>query len=343
MCLGIVLNIKASDSAVNKSAGEINSQRGYRTEAEVLIINDGGDAAFPVPDCVILPSGASGIDNFHEELPTASDYLIDGSRWDGNMNVDTDKLVGDRCIVAFIGGHTSQPVILSSYPHPSNRHDPATQGEAEGTLVQGRRLLKRYAGAKITITSKGSIFVDTNESNSLLSAQKGASERKKREEGGDIVLDVKPGRRLEIDFNPSVPKPDEPSTPQANPPQGEFLRNTENTTVRFTDAEIELIAKEAVKIISRTTDIVLQPAVNLLLGSADAEQRMVLGDLWQSMMSQVLAALAGHTHGTGVGPSGPPLAPQLTTFTDAKTSVDAAEQLSSFIYGQKDPTVYGDE
>ena len=348
LCLGIILNIRWSDDEDNKSAGETNEQRGYRTEAEVLIINDGGDALFRVPDCVVLPCGASGMDNFHEELPLASDYLVDGTRWDGNMNVDTEKLVGDRCIVAFIGGNTAQPVMLSWYPHPSNRHDPATiglvAGETSDTLVQGRRLLKRYAGMQLTVTSKGSVFLDTNESNSALSPTSAGTTRKKRDEGGDVVVSVKSGRRLEVNFNPTVPDPDEPSLPQPNPPQGRFERSTANTTVRFTDSEIELIAKEAVKIISQNTDIILQPAVNLLLGSEEATENLVLGQLWKTLMSSVLGALMSHTHGTGVGPSGPPLPPELTTFTTEKTGVDNGNQLSDFIFAQKiAATTNGDE
>lgn len=338
--LGIVLNIRDSDAENNKSAGETNEQRGYRTEAEILVINDGGDALFPIPDCTVLPPGSCGMDNFHEELPLASDFLIDGTRWDGNMDVDTDKLVGDRCIVGFIGGNTAQPVMLSWYPHPSNRTDPATQGNQEGTLVQGRRLLKRYAGTKVTVTSNGSIYVNTNEANALLVPGQAGASRKKRDSGGDIILDIKPGRRLEIDFNPDVSNPDEPSLPQTNPPRGSFARSTDNTTVRFTDAEIQLIAKEMVHIISTNTNIILEPAMELLLGGETASERMVLGDTWKSIMSGVLFALTTHTHGTGVGPSGPPLnVPnnELTTFTTAYNDVENDEPLSTFIKGQKDP------
>lgn len=339
--LGVVLRVYSSDDTGNKCANLYTNTRGPRTEADVMIVNDGIDSPWPVPNVVILPHGACGIDNFHEELPRGSEFLIDGTRWDGNMSVDAEKLSGDWCLVSFIGGVLTQPVMTHWFPHPSNRYDPATQGVTGDTLIQGRRLFKRYAGARMTVTSKGSVFLDTNESHSLISAADEGAKRQKREDGGDVVINVKPARKLEVNFNRSVPDPDEPSLPQPNPEQGQFARSTDNTIVRFTQNEIELIAKEAVKIISQNADIILQPAVNLLLGSETADERMVLGDTWKSIMSGVLLALTTHTHGTGVGPSGPPLDVDpntaLSTFTAAYDDVENDEPLSSFIKGQKDP------
>lgn len=78
----------------------------------------------------------------------------------------------------------------------------------------------------------------------------------------------------------------------------------------------------------------LAAKTKVLLGR-NADEPMVLGNEWKTLQETVLQALIEHTHPTGVGPSGPPLPPQLTTFTQMLQSL--ASRLSTYIFGKKDP------
>jgi len=73
----------------------------------------------------------------------------------------------------------------------------------------------------------------------------------------------------------------------------------------------------------------------LRLGGVDSAEPLVLGTQLQNLLSNVLAALATHTHPTGVGPSGPPA--NAATFTTAKTAVDAGDLNSEIAFTQKEP------
>jgi len=76
-------------------------------------------------------------------------------------------------------------------------------------------------------------------------------------------------------------------------------------------------------------------AQGMFLGSQDSDEPLVCGNLLKSAMSDILGALLTHTHPTGTGPSGPPLPPEFTTFTNLKASVDAGDQLSLFAFTQR--------
>ncbi len=56
--VGVILRVFYSDDPNNRSAAENNSQRGYHTEAQVLVIHDGTDTPWFLPHVKILPVGA---------------------------------------------------------------------------------------------------------------------------------------------------------------------------------------------------------------------------------------------------------------------------------------------
>lgn len=55
-------------------------------------------------------------------------------------------------------------------------------------------------------------------------------------------------------------------------------------------------------------DVQIRPADgrDAFIGDQGATENLVLGQLWKTMMSTVLNAIAAHVHPTGTGPSGPP-------------------------------------
>lgn len=245
-----------------------------------------------------------------------------------------------NCVVSFIGGKLSQPFIVSWWPHPFNRTDPATSSTNGNSLAQGRRYFKRYRGVKHVITDNGNVYLDTNEANSTIVPGSTPS-RKNNDTGGDIHVDVKPTRELEINFNNIVDNTDEPSLPQANPSQGSRTRQDTSTRVTLDKDQIELIAGEIAKILARTgnveitagTDVNISPTSKLNFGGPTATEPMVLGTQWQAAMTRILLALVAHNHSSPVGPTSPPLnAPAFSAEIDLLTN-----SLSQFIFGKATP------
>jgi len=73
----------------------------------------------------------------------------------------------------------------------------------------------------------------------------------------------------------------------------------------------------------------------IYFGTEAAAEPMVLGELWKTLMDTLMQALIDHTHPTGTGPSGPMNVPQSTTIGTLQSGVNAGDQLSNFIKGQK--------
>lgn len=308
--LGVVLNLHPSDDFhKNKSAIAKQDGRGSRWEAEVLVLNDGTDTYMTLPNVVILPRGPSGIDDFSEDLPKPCSQMIDGSRFKANMaSIDPYKLDGDFVIVQFIGGKITQPVITNWYPHPSNFTDPSTQGIKQGTLVQGKRSLKRYNGVELTVTPAGSVHLDTNNSGStVVGTDKGPS-RKSNVRGGDVMVNVKPGRTCEVNFNPTVPNPTgEPSLPQPNPPAQPNARQDTNTALTMDKDFINAVAGQVVQLVGKIV------ADGILLGEEPTDH-VIKGETHQatynafvSVFNALVETYAAHTHPTPNGQSGRPL------------------------------------
>lgn len=331
--VGIVLSVYPSDHPENRSSIEKDDQRGSQMEADVYIINDGQEGGhIVIPNVVIQPQGPSGIDDFSDAYPRPTTQLTDGGKYDPSLSeLDPDKLDGDRCLVQFIGGDFNQPVMTGWMPHPENRKDPSTGAYAEGTLRQGRTLRRRYRGLLATITDEGSLFINTNESGSIVKGSEAGVVRELTDLGGDIQVDMKNNRQLEINFNPPVEDPEnQPSLIQRNPPAtGEATEERTETDTRFyMDKDfIRAVAGQVIEMSSGST---------MHFGTqAGATENLVLGQKFKELLEDLIDAILALQVPTGVGPSGFPI--NSPTFTALKATVTNEDQLSNWVFTQKDP------
>lgn len=237
--LGVVLSVYASDDRINVSASKTlsNKRKGTRCEARVLVVNDGMDVPWIIPNVVLLPPSSSGIDNYSEELPKGCSQTVDGKQL--TISVDPYSLDGDFCLVGFVGGNIKQPYLLKWWPHPKNDTDPATGGNS-GFVDQGRRFFKRFQGTKLTINNNGDISLDTSEAGSSVQGSATGITRVPKEIGGNIQVDVKPSKQLEINFNPVV---------------NSGTRQDTSSRLTMTKDEVDMIANAVVNILTRTGNI----------------------------------------------------------------------------------------
>jgi hypothetical protein len=318
--LGIVLSITSSDDPQNRTATFSQDQRGSRTEATVLILNDGSDNPWVIPNVVVLPGGLTGIDNYHEEIPRGCSQMLDGSSFNSTFaGIDVEKLDGDWCIVQFIGGSIEQAFISNWWPHPGNVTDPATSGvSGNGILNQGRRFFKRYQGTKFTITDSGNVFVDTTNANAKLGGSPSGPSYQASEKGGDIQVDVKASRQLQLNWNPPIEPYVDQSVPQKNPPPAPGkTRETSASYITFTKDELDFLAGKIIKIIAQTETALLQSKKDVTVKSTDGNAELVatevhlngnghpapLFDTFEQDLAQCLTDLSkGLAKGTGGGP-----------------------------------------
>jgi hypothetical protein len=255
--LGIVINVYAADDPLNKSSVPKQDQRGTQIECNVLVVNDGRSTSWILPNVVVLSHAPTGVDNFHEELPRPCTMMLDGTEFSTDLRgIDMTKLDGDWVVVGFIGGSINQPYVIGWWPHPSNRRDSATGNiSGLGNLRQGRRSLRRINGASLTVTDKGSVYVDTNEAGASLVPGPVVT-KKTPDPGGDIKVSVKKSRTFELNWNPTVAQPElEPSLPQANPPQGTFIREDVVTRITADKDLVEMIAGSVLKLMARSENL----------------------------------------------------------------------------------------
>jgi hypothetical protein len=328
--LGVVLNAYYADDPYNVGSSSQGGRGkvGSHVEARVLVVNDGTDCQWILPNVVVTPNSGSGYDDYAEELPHGTSKTIDGTALNLGQ-IDTVKLDGDWCIVDFVGGSIEQPFMVTWWPHPGNRVDPVTQNAAEqGGIEQGRRMVKRFQGTRFTVTSEGSVYLDTNEANT----ERDQGTREPQETGGDVRVNVKPERELEVNFNPSVFE----VNPDGSPVEPDLLHGPQPVPkTRETDLTRLLFSKEFVRMVAGEI-MELRAFQKLTLGDDTATENFVLGQQWKAMMSSVLDAIANHTHPTGVGPSGTLAPPQSVTIATKKNEVDNEDHLSDWIFGQKD-------
>lgn len=328
--LGVVLNVYYADDHYNVGSnrqGDVGKV-GSHIEARVLVVNDGTDSPWILPNVIVTPNSGSGADDYAEEIPHGITQTVDGSELDLQV-LDTRKLDGDYCVVDFLGGSIDQPFMVTWWPHPANRVDPATRNEAEtGNMEQGRRWVKRFQGTRFAVTSEGSVYIDTNEANTAPTI----NGREPNDVGGDIRVNVKPEREMEVNFNPSVLEVDA----EGNPVEPDLL-HTRNATPqeRAVDFTKLFMSKQFVRAVAGEL-LQMSAFQKMVLGDDTAAENFVLGQQWKSMMSAVLDAVLYHIHPTGVGPSGSMTGTQATTIANAKTDVDNEEHLSDWIFGQKD-------
>lgn len=209
--LGIVLEVNYANNYLNNRTAVNNFKgRGTRAEATVLMVNDGADNSSILTNVVILPMGKSDFQDYQEELPTPAFRMInEGEEFSESLRgVDISKLDGSFCIVQFVGGSITQPIMTHWFPHLSNTFDPATDGSngiADNPLLdQKNRFLKRFAGTTLCISANGDIYLDTTKAASERRVVDQKVELYEYEDGGDVKLNIKEGRELEINFNPPI-------------------------------------------------------------------------------------------------------------------------------------------
>lgn len=344
--VGIVLAVHFSDDPQNATAKSHSDQRGSAVTCDVIVVGDGTVNSWLIPNCVVLPEGPSGVDDFCEAIPRPTTQMIDGSNYKSSLsNIDYNKLDGDWCVVGFIGGSVEMPIILKWWPHPSNRQDPATAGfpvqtPSQGltdakTLDQGRRYFRRFAGMKYTVTAEGSVFLDTNESNSDFVGAAAGPQRQPNDAGGDVQVDVKPSRQAQVNFNAPVPLPKkQPSLPQPNPPQGEQTRSTDRTTVTLDKDTISLLAGKIAEILTSDDYIDLHAKTKVRLRGDDGDNSVILGDTdpancdhavkgetFRDLFNGFINWSIHHIHPSPVGPTGEPEAPFTQTMDDTQLSL----------------------
>lgn len=334
--VGVITNLRASDDPSNALTVPTSSQRGYGHTCDVYAIAHGNDNPWIIPNVVILPRGPSGVDDYCEDLPRPASIMADGSKFDGNYGaIDLRKCDGDWGVVLFIGGSTMSPILINWFPHPGNTVDPATFGYAlqpaqkgqtdAKTLKQGRRSFRRTAGLKRTVTEQGSLYIDTNESNAQFAGSSSTNQftRTARDDGGDIQVDVKPARQLQVNFNPPVALPDDaPGTPQPNPPVGpQQDRKTDSTAVTLDKDTVELIAGEVVRLLAKSKNIEIHAKTKVTVVGDDSTDAVLLGDtdasncdhavngetFFNNRYDMLVQALLVHTHGSAVGPTDVPI------------------------------------
>jgi len=94
---------------------------------------------------------------------------------------------------------------------------------------------------------------------------------------------------------------------------------------------------EEITISYKGTMLVSLTPSGIFLGTKDATEPMVLGELWKTLMSDILGELLTHTHvaPAGGGPTLPPSVPEITALTALQGEINAGNHISNFIFGQK--------
>ena len=255
---GIVLSVQPSDAQHNICADSSSLRRGPRNECSVIVTGNFNDPDLWLNNVIIPPSSPSGIDNYSENLPRGcSKDLIDGIVYNPDfVEVDTSKLDGERCVVAFVGGRIDHAFIQCWWPHPHNNFDPATTGRAYkgGALQQVNldknrfRSVRRINGTEIVVNPFGSVYLDTQQAARSVLIKGTKPESTQIDKGGHVQVDIKPKSQFELNWNlkptrgprigagsnsskpvfdPSLLHPDQPldsKVPPARPTERTFIR-----------------------------------------------------------------------------------------------------------------------
>lgn len=232
LMLGVVLDVRMSDSLANRSAQQRHDRLGFQHECDVLVLNDGSSSYMTMQKVVIPPRSPSGLDNYEEQLPRGCTGLASGGEYNQELHrIDPYDLDGDWCVIGFVGGLLDHPFVLSWWPHSRNPFDPATSGEGQegNTLQQQGRYFRRVNGVEQVITTKGDVILSTTFSNSRLNPSgdpdRGRFPRHLDEDvGGSVRVYIKPSQSVELTFNMQedgigIRDAADPEMPQINPPQ----------------------------------------------------------------------------------------------------------------------------
>ncbi len=272
LMVGVVLEVQQADNILNRSSWQRGDRRGVRHEATVLVIDDGTGAYTLLRNVAILPWGPSGIDSYTESLPRPVTGTVTDAEYNTQLHqIDVQSLDGDYCLVGFIGGRMSNPVMLSWFPHPRNTVDPATSGHGnpnssgQGTTLVQHRHFQRIYGVEHTITAAGDIYLSTVLAGGTVKPTQdlvdGRFARDVPDVGGAIFLDVKPGQLVELNFNPVVPGTNpfgwDDNLPQQNP-RGNGqpgTREDEKTILHIDENLINMRTPEAIEFLTDTLTV----------------------------------------------------------------------------------------
>ena len=204
----IILSVQPSDSPDNLSSGVVSDSRGFRHECSVLVVDNNGEPSLILENVVIPPQSHSGINDFEEDLPRGVVEHVDKMELSENWkNLDWSRLDGEHCIVAFIGGSIDKPYIQNWWPHPANKHDPATTGAACLQQVDVKkyktRAMRRVNGVLWLVTGTGDCYLNTSEANSSIEVSP-KPKRTQYEKGGNVQVDIKSSQQLEVNWNTFV-------------------------------------------------------------------------------------------------------------------------------------------
>ena len=308
--IGVVQNVFFADDDFNTLTVKRHDRKAHVCQARILVLNDGSSSPTILPNVMVLPQSGTGSDDFHEEIPKGTTGTIDGTP----LAEDTQpwKLNGDWCVVHFIGGSIHQPVMLNWFPHPGNHRDSATKDVSKGNLAQGRRWVKRFSGARLAITSKGTLILDTNESNSPLNTD--LRTRELSEEGGDLKINIKNSRKFEMNFNPSVFDETEPDflyTPSVkNSPQSrkeiasqlladkDFIKELAGRVIQIAGNQDGTDHNDTVLLGQTPTDHIIK-----------GDKHKITYDTFVAAFNALVTSYNAHIHQTGPGPGAPTSTP----------------------------------
>jgi hypothetical protein len=269
MMLGVILEVRPSDSEENRSAHFSEQRRGYLHEADVLLVGTNVSSNLLLKHVVITPSSLTGLDDYQEHLPRGSSHRVDGEQLNTTLaNVDPYDLDGDWCVVGFLGGSLDSPFIVTWWNHPRNTYDAATSGNGNPnrsgvpqSLAQQNRYFKRVNGVEHTITGSGDIYLSTLYSNSdlLFGSETPTPGRWPRAEsteiGGSILVEVKESQTLELAWDHQtdgigVLGRRESELSQSNPSQNISPSLRDFTYITIDKEKVNLIAPAEFKVSS---------------------------------------------------------------------------------------------
>jgi hypothetical protein len=219
--VGVIWRVSVADDPLNVISGEYADGRAYAATAHVVVVDDGTQNTWEIPQAVLPAPGPGGWSNYAEWLPQGCTQAVDGTDFRDVSVVDYSLLDGEWCVVQFIGGVVTKPVVTGFLPHPRNRLDPATGGWRDGTLEQaGRGPTVRWAGTTLVWGKDGSLALDTSGANETVRGSAGdVPVREVPDDGGDVQVDMKPTAAFELNFNTAPEsQPGNPTAMQPNPP-----------------------------------------------------------------------------------------------------------------------------
>lgn len=246
-CMGVIWRVSYSDDADNMTAAMTATGRGNTAMAEVIIVDDGTKKVWTVYNAILPAPGPTGWADYAEWLPKGCSMAIDGTEFRDVGIADYSYLDGTWCIVGFIGGQVTMPVVLGYVNHPRNDYDPATSGQGNDgeALEQEGRIAVRWNGSKLVVTGDGSFYLDT--SGAAAEVTGGAGQvpvLTPTDEGGALNIAIKPTAAMDVTFNvPPESRPLEPDLFQPNPPDPAVLAKAE---AQAAAARLEAAARQQV-------------------------------------------------------------------------------------------------